>query len=103
MIRRYDPDDRATPGAGGKVLRRFGHYLKPYRRQNEIAIISILALTVAELLPPWLFSRAATLVTSDDATMREINILGAAAAVFDHALEEVGALLLPIDRRKRLL
>jgi ABC-type multidrug transport system fused ATPase/permease subunit len=80
MMRRFDPDDRATPGAGGKVLRRFVHYLKPYRRQNVIAISSILALTVAELLPPWLFSRAATLVTSDDATMRDINVLGAAAA-----------------------
>ena len=28
------------------------------------------------------------------------HFFGAAAAVFDHALEEVGALLLPIDRRK---
>jgi ABC-type multidrug transport system fused ATPase/permease subunit len=79
-MRRFDPDDRAEPGAGGKVLRRFLPYLRPYKRQNTIAILSILALTVAELLPPWLFSRAATLVTSDTATMRDINILGAAAA-----------------------
>ncbi len=79
MMRRFDPDDRAEPGAGGRVLRRFTGYVRPYRRQYLIAALSILALTCAELLPPWLFSQTATLVTRDDASIRDVNILGAAA------------------------
>ncbi|MCC6704518.1 MAG: hypothetical protein IT334_06550, partial [Thermomicrobiales bacterium] len=78
-MRRYDPDDRAEAGAGGRVLRRFWPYLMPYKRKYLIALVSILGLTVAELLPPWLFSRAAVLIASDDTTTRDINILGVAA------------------------
>ena len=73
---RYVPDDDVLGKAyDARIARRLIHFLAPYRQKLYLTLVLVLFGTGADLLLPWLFSRAIDAL-GDGEGMRAINIIG---------------------------
>jgi ATP-binding cassette, subfamily B, multidrug efflux pump len=80
QIRFKHDDDTLGKAYDGRIVRRLGGFLAPYRGKLWLALGLVLLVTVADLSLPWLFSRAIDEVDTQR-RLWVINVIGAAFVV----------------------
>ena len=76
-MQNIDPDDLLGKAYDPQIARRLFGFVLPYRRRALAALLLIAVVTAADLLLPYLFSRAIDEVTGAQ-RLRALNALGAA-------------------------